>query len=80
MKTTLILVAALALSACGHTQLTAATTATGHNYQYCLEVTYPVYSVQADTLFCGGLEAVTAAQKQLAAECPSKTYTIVPAK
>ena len=81
MKTLLaITFAALAMTACGHTQLVAATTSTGHNYQYCLEVTYPVYVATADALFCGGLDQVTAQKAALEKACPAKTYTIIPAK
>jgi hypothetical protein len=66
-----------ALNGCGHTALVAATTSSGHTYQYCLEVTDVI---KTDTLFCAALATVESEKARLEKECPTKTFAIVPAK
>jgi hypothetical protein len=72
------LVAFLALTSCGaSTQLVAATTSSGHQYPYCLEVTYPVLSLQANVVFCGTVEAVQTESARLAKLYPRAKLAIV---
>ena len=67
-----------ALAACGSTtKLVAATTTSGHTYPYCLEVTYPVLSLEADVVFCGTIAAVQQEQSNLVQLYPQAKTSIV---
>lgn len=79
MKTLRTLFATIALFAtvgCAHVAMVAATTSSGHVYEYCLEVTQVVGT---DTLFCGSLTQVQAQQQEQKKLHPESTYSIVPA-
>jgi starvation-inducible outer membrane lipoprotein len=77
-KTLLIASIALVLAGCGaSTQLVAATTTSGHQYPYCLEVTYPVLSLQADVVFCGTITAVQSEQAHLSKLYPQAKLAVV---
>ena len=68
----------LALTGCGaSTQLVAATTTSGHTYPYCLEVTYPVLSLQADVVFCGTIESVQNEQVTMQQLYPQAKLAII---
>ena len=76
MKTLITLLVALFATACAHVAMVAATTSSGHVYEYCLEVTQVVGT---DTLFCGSLTQVQAQQQEQKKLHPENTYSIVPA-
>ena len=78
-KTTLISLVgiALLLGGCSGTQLVSATASNGDQFPYCLEVTFKLNPLQADTLFCAGLSDVQKEQSKQAALHPENTYTIV---
>ena len=67
---------AFTATACAHVAMVAATTSSGHVYEYCLEVTQVVGT---DTLFCGSLTQAQAAQQEQKKLHPENTYSIVPA-
>ena len=66
----------LTASACAHVAMVAATTSSGHVYEYCLEVTQVVGT---NTLFCGSLTEMQARQQEQKKLHPESTYSIVPA-
>ncbi len=76
MKTINAIAIALILAGCAHVAMVAATTSSGHVYEYCLEVTQ---AVGTDTLFCGSLTQVQAQQQEQKKLHPESIYSIVPA-
>jgi len=71
------LISLILLVGCTGTQLVAATASNGDQFPYCLEVTFHVQPLQADTLFCAGLSTIQAEQAKQSALHPENTYTIV---
>ena len=71
------LISLILIVGCTGTQLVAATASNGDQFPYCLEVTFHVQPLQADTLFCAGLSTIQAEQAKQSALHPENTYTIV---
>jgi hypothetical protein len=77
-KATLVTLASIVLLAgCSSTQLVAATASNGDQFPYCLEQTFKLNPLQADTLFCAGLSTIQTEQAKQSALHPENTYTIV---
>jgi len=79
-KTLTVSLFALLLGGCASTQLVAATASNGDQFPYCLEVTFKLNPLQANTLFCAGLSEVQTEQAKQAALHPENTYSIVAQK
>ena len=80
VKTTLASITAIMFLGCASNQLVSATASNGDQFPYCLEVTFNWIPLQADTLFCAGLNALQAEQAKQSALHPENTYRIIAQK